>query len=101
MELVAECANREVAQTTAETKGDWKPMVFIMTDGLPTDDWEKGLAKFQQRKWGIVVGCAINDGDTSVLQKICGEAVVKLDTADSGSIAAQFQRDSGSDLTGA
>jgi uncharacterized protein YegL len=100
LELVAECANREVAQTTAETKGDWKPMVFIMTDGLPTDDWEKGLAKFQQRKWGIVVGCAINDGDTSVLQKICGEAVVKLDTADSGSIGAFFKWVSASVSTG-
>lgn len=100
LELVADCANREVAQTTAETKGDWKPMVFIMSDGMPTDDWEKGLAKFQERKWGIVVGCAINDGDTSVLQKICGEAVVKLDTADSGSIGAFFKWVSASVSTG-
>lgn len=100
LSLVADCASREVAKTTAETKGDWKPMVFIMTDGMPTDDWEKGLNRFQQEKWGIVVGCAINDGDTSVLQRICGEAVVRLDTADSGSIAAFFKWVSASVSTG-
>ena len=91
LKLVTERADQEVATTTADVRGDWKPMVFIMSDGMPTDDWEKGFAQFQQRKWGIVVGCAVNDGDTHVLQKVCGEAVVRLSTSDSGAMAAFFK----------
>jgi uncharacterized protein YegL len=98
--LVADRASQEVNKTTADTKGDWKPMVFLMTDGMPTDDWEKGLVRFRQEKWGIVVGCALNEGDTDILQKICGEAVVRLDTTDSGSIGAFFKWVSASISTG-
>lgn len=91
--LVADCRSREVAKTTAEVKGDWKPMVFLMTDGAPDSGWEKGLTRFQQEKWGVVVGCAVGTGgDTNVLKKIAGpESVVVLETADSASIRAFFK----------
>ncbi len=39
--LLADKIEQEVAKTTAEVKGDWKPLIFIMTDGVPTDDWRK------------------------------------------------------------
>jgi len=100
LKLVAERASQEVVKATAETKGDWKPMVFIMTDGMPTDDWEKCLERFQQEKWGIVVGCAMDQGDPEVLKKIAGEAVVQLGTADSASIGAFFKWVSASISTG-
>lgn len=88
--LVADCAKRDVAKTTASQKGDWRPMVFIMTDGGPTDDFKKGLTRFKQEKWGAVVACAVDGGDTGVLKEI-SEAVVKLDTSDSGALAAFFK----------
>ncbi len=91
LSLVAERADQEVAKTTNEVRGDWKPMVFVMTDGMPTDNWEVGWNRFKQGKWGIIVGCAVNDGDTNVLQKVCGEAVVRLSTSDSGAMAAFFK----------
>ena len=43
LKLVADRLNNEVQKTTTENKGDWKPIVFIMTDGIPTDDWQNGL----------------------------------------------------------
>lgn len=89
--FVAKCAEREVVKNTPETKGDWKPLVFIMTDGCATDSVEKGLAEFRKRKWGIVVACGAGTGaDTSELSKIT-EAVVTLDTTDSASIGAFFK----------
>ena len=42
LKLLAERVDAEVTKTTADTKGDWKPMVFLMTDGGPTDDWQAG-----------------------------------------------------------
>lgn len=89
--LVADRSEQEVAKTTEEVRGDWKPMVFVMTDGNPTDDWQKGWEKFKRQKWGIIVGCAVNDGNTDVLQQVCGDAVVRLSTSDSGAMAAFFK----------
>lgn len=89
--LLARQADREVTKTTPEKKGDWKPLVFIMTDGEPTDDLNKGLAEFKKRKWGMVVACAAGTGaNTDTLKKIT-ECVVSLDTADSATIKAFFK----------
>lgn len=89
--LLAQKADQEVTKTTHEQKGDWKPLVFIMTDGEPTDDLNKGLAEFKKRKWGMVVACAAGAGaNTDTLKKIT-ECVVSLDTADSATIKAFFK----------
>lgn len=89
--LLAKKADQEVTKTTIEQKGDWKPLVFIMTDGEPTDDLNKGLAEFKKRKWGMVVACAAGAGaNTDTLKKIT-ECVVSLDTADSATIKAFFK----------
>lgn len=41
-----------------------------MTDGVPTDDWRKGLQRLQQVKTGVIVACAAGHGaDTSILNK--------------------------------
>ena len=89
--LVSQCADNEVVKTTPEKKGDWKPLVFIMTDGEPTDDLNKGLEEFRKRKWGMVVACAAGSGaNTDTLKKIT-ECVVSLDTADSATIKAFFK----------
>jgi uncharacterized protein YegL len=100
LKLLANRIDSEVTKTTAEQKGDWKPLVFIMTDGGPTDDWQKGLVEFKKRKTGIVVACAAGQGaETNVLKQIT-ECVVQLDTADSSTIKAFFKWVSASVSTG-
>ncbi|NHM01545.1 vWA domain-containing protein [Flavobacterium difficile] len=113
LKLVSNKIDNEVAKTTMEQKGDWKPLVFIMTDGIPTDDWQSGLNEFKQRKTAFTVACAAGSGaDTNILKQIT-ENVVSLDTADSASIGKFFQwvtasigvsstkvEDSGKDVTG-
>ncbi|MES2131328.1 MAG: VWA domain-containing protein [Bacteroidota bacterium] len=90
LSLVSRCIDTEVQQTTTEKKGDWKPLVFIMTDGVPTDNWQNGLAEFKRRKVAYTVACAAGSGaDTNVLKQIT-ENVVSLDTADGNSIAKFF-----------
>lgn len=37
-----------VKATTAEQRGDWNPLVFLITDGKPTDNPENGIAKWKQ-----------------------------------------------------
>ncbi len=91
LKLVSNKIDNEVAKTTTEQKGDWKPLVFIMTDGIPTDDWQSGLNEFKKRKVAFTVVCAAGSGaDTNILKQIT-DNVVSLDTADSASIGKFFQ----------
>ena len=100
LSLLANRASNEVAKTTADVKGDWKPLVFLMTDGEPTDNWQKGLADFQKQKFGMVVACAAgSSANTNILKQIT-QVVVQLDTADSATIKAFFKWVSASVSTG-
>ncbi|MES2734561.1 MAG: VWA domain-containing protein [Bacteroidota bacterium] len=100
LDLLAQSIDKEVATSTGDVKGDWKPLVFIMTDGAPTDTWQNGLAEFKKRKAGITIACAAgNAADTKVLKQIT-DTVVSLDTADSATIKAFFKWVSASISTG-
>jgi uncharacterized protein YegL len=100
LSLLSDRLDTEVRRTTSEVKGDWKPLIFLMTDGVPTDDWQPGLTEFQKRKVGIVVACAAGHGaDTAILKQLT-DAVVQLDTTDSTTIKAFFKWISSSISTG-
>ncbi|MDO4879391.1 MAG: VWA domain-containing protein [Neisseria sp.] len=91
LSLLAECIRREVIKGSAEAKGDWKPVVFLLSDGAPTDDINKGLADLQGVKTGTFVACAAGaSADTATLKRIT-EIVVSLDTADAASIKSFFK----------
>ncbi len=89
--LLAERIETEVRKGSPEQKGDWKPIVFLMTDGNPTDDVKMGIAALHRVKPGTIVACAAGPAaDTGILKQIT-EAVVQLDTADANSIKAFFK----------
>ena len=37
LRVLMECADKEVRKGSEEQKGDYRPLVFILTDGCPTD----------------------------------------------------------------
>ena len=46
-DLLRERINLEVKKTTVDVKGDWRPLVFVISDGMPTDDWRPALERFR------------------------------------------------------
>jgi uncharacterized protein YegL len=38
--------DRNVVSSTRERKGDWRPVVYLMTDGKPTDDIDPAVARW-------------------------------------------------------
>ena len=91
LSLLADCIRREVVQGSAEQKGDWKPVVFLLSDGAPTDSIAKGIADMKTVKTGAFVACAAGaSADTNTLKQIT-ETVVALDTADANSIKRYFK----------
>lgn len=100
LELLAQRISSEVTTSSAEVKGDWKPLIFIMTDGEPTDDWQKGLNALKKIKTGVIIACAAGPSANTNILKSITEVVVQLDTADSATIKAFFKWVSASVSTG-
>jgi uncharacterized protein YegL len=74
LRLLSQCLQREVARTTATTKGDYKPLVILFSDGQPTDSWESAAEQLKAQRHPAVantyaIGCGA-DVDTDVLRRI-------------------------------
>lgn len=81
LELLCQRVDVEVVKNTETTRGDWKPLVFIMTDGEPTDNINNGIDELKKRKFGTIVACAAGQhANTDTLKQIT-ECVVSLDSA--------------------
>ncbi|MDR6561296.1 MULTISPECIES: TerY-C metal binding domain-containing protein [unclassified Arcicella] len=64
---------RNIVKTTMEQKGDWKPIVFLLTDGVPTDDTKAAITEWKQH-WGKtanMVAISFGNGtDLSLLNEL-------------------------------
>lgn len=82
--------SRDVKRSTAEVKGDWKPIVFVFTDGKPTDDIEPALVRWK-KEFGSranLVGIGVGkNASLAALQKFT-ETVLSVDA----STPADFKR---------
>jgi uncharacterized protein YegL len=88
LKLLMTCLNKEVRKTTATQKGDWKPLIFLMTDGQPTDSWEGPADELKKRRPGNIIACAAGSAaDDKILKRIT-EIVVRLQDTSGGTLGA-------------
>jgi len=93
LELLFEKVNKEVRKGTPTQKGDWRPLLFIFTDGKPSDLllYSEMIPKIKSLNLGAIVGCAAGTlADNSKLKELT-DTVVHLDTADSSTLKQFFK----------
>ena len=85
-DLLAQRIAQEVVRTTREAKGDFRPLVFLFTDGYPTDQWRESFARFKsiRPKPALVYafGCG-DDVDYAQLQNVADAAFRITPTSES------------------
>jgi uncharacterized protein YegL len=78
LETLMEQLERSVVRTTPERKGDWRPIVYLFTDGRPTDDPGPAIARWNarhaQRANLIAVGMG-QDADFSTLRRLTDQVL--------------------------
>lgn len=65
-------------KTTYDMKGDWKPIIFLFTDGVPTDDTTAAITEWKQnwqRTANMVAVSFGNEADTNVLKELTENVV--------------------------
>ena len=89
--LLCEKVKCEVQKNTPEAKGDWKPLLFILSDGGYSGPIAKPIAEFKNIEIGFVVACAAGSkSKIDVLRKIT-QNVVQISSTDTINIKAYFK----------
>lgn len=93
LEMVYNLVNKDLIKGSEDRKGDWKPLLFVFTDGKPSDlqRYREIVPKIKQLDFGVIVGCAAGPkAEISFLQDLT-DTVVKLDTTDATTLTTFFQ----------
>ena len=98
LEVLMDCVNTEVRKSTETQKGDWRPLVFILTDGSPTDveTFREAARQLKNMKAANIIACAAgSNANTNYLKEIT-ESVLMMNTLSAGDLAQFFAWVSGS-----
>lgn len=84
---------RNLVTTTYEKKGDWKPIVFLFTDGVPTDDSDIAIAEWKQNWQKTANMVAVSFGEETDMHMLSEltENVLHFKNTDSNSYKTFFK----------
>lgn len=85
--------DKTVVKNTLEKKGDWKPIIFLFTDGTPTDDPTSAFRRWNNnyRRSANIVAISIGDNVNTQLLGQISDNVLRLNNTDEHSFKAFFK----------
>lgn len=93
LNLLCQCYDSEVNIGTAARKGDWMPLLFVLTDGKPSDlqDYEQAIERIRNRQFSNIVACAAGPKAKAEPLKKLTRNVFRLDMMDGKAFSKFFQ----------
>jgi uncharacterized protein YegL len=93
LEVVMQKINLEVIQSSGDVKGDWMPLLFIMTDGKPSDlmKFKEMSGKIRKGQFGNIVACGAGPKVKEEYLKMLTDNITMLEYMDSASFEAYFK----------
>ena len=93
LEVLCKKVEKDVQKSTPTSKGDFRPMLFVLTDGKPSDLqlFDQMTNTIKRVNFATIVGCAAGPKASSEFLKRLTDTVVALDTMDSSAFSAFFK----------
>lgn len=93
LKLLCEKVDSEVRKGTYSQKGDWMPLMFLMTDGKPSDSqlYKEMVPEIRKRPFANIIACAAGMSAKTEPLKELTDNVYTLDTLDSSSFIKFFK----------
>jgi uncharacterized protein YegL len=93
LEMLINRVDRDVKKNTADSKGDWRPLLFVMTDGSPSDvhAFKCAIPEIHKRNFGSILACAAGPKAKQEFLLELTPRVVTLDTMDSAAFSGFFK----------
>ena len=84
LRFLCECVDCDVQPNTPDRKGDWRPILFLLTDGKPSDTklYNDMCAEVKKRKFTSIVACAAGMRAQTDPLKLLTNQVFSLQTMD-------------------
>lgn len=94
LNMLCDCYDKEVNMGSREQKGDWMPLLFVLTDGKPSDlmVYEEAINNVKRHQFTNIVACAAGPKAKIEPLKKLTDNVFTLDTMDSSIFLKLFQR---------
>lgn len=83
LEALMNDLDKSIIKTTTEQKGDWKPIIFLFTDGNPTDNYQAAFRRWNEkyRQHCNLVAVSIGDNvNVLTLAQITNEILLLKET---------------------
>ncbi len=93
LEALMRDIDASVQKTTLETKGDWKPIIFLFTDGNPNDSYQAAFKRWNEkyRRHCSLIAVSLGDNvNTRILSQIT-EDILLLKQTDAESFSKFFK----------
>jgi uncharacterized protein YegL len=93
LEMLCQKVDAEVKLSTPEQKGDWMPLLFIMTDGKPSDlqKYNEVIPEVKKRHFASIIACAAGTKSDPKPLGLITQQVYSLDTTDSATFRQFFK----------
>jgi uncharacterized protein YegL len=93
LEFLCDQVDKEIIKSSEGQKGDWRPLLFILTRGVPADKekFKEVVNRVKAKNFATIVACTAGSRNSEEDMKSLTSHVVHLDTADSATLASFFK----------